>query len=84
MSRWLLAVVLGLCLSPAMAQYDKSPWPSKTPTPKLDVADLQGKVWSNADLLDKTVVLNFWATWCAPCKEAVSYTHLTLPTTSRV
>ena len=67
--RWVLAGVLGLCLWPAMAQFDKSPWPGKTPTPKLEVADLQGKVWSRADLLDKTVVLNFWATWCAPCKE---------------
>ena len=67
--RWVLGGVLGLCLWPAMAQFDKSPWPGKTPTPKLEVADLQGKVWSRADLLDKTVVLNFWATWCAPCKE---------------
>jgi thiol-disulfide isomerase/thioredoxin len=66
---WLLSLTLTLCTGAALAQFDKSPWPAKTPTPKLDVADLQGKVWSSADLLDKTVVLNFWATWCAPCKE---------------
>lgn len=65
----LLSLTLTLCTGAALAQYDKSPWPAKTPTPPLDVADLQGKVWSRADLLDKTVVLNFWATWCAPCKE---------------
>ena len=66
---WLLGLTLTVCTGAALAQFDKSPWPAKTPTPKLDVADLQGKVWSHADWLDKTVVLNFWATWCAPCKE---------------
>ena len=66
---WLLSLMLTLCTGPALAQFDKSLWPAKTPTPKLDVADLQGKVWSHTDLLGHTVVLNFWATWCAPCKE---------------
>ena len=52
----------------AMAQFDKSPWPLHSATPQWDVSDLQGKTWGTPDLASKVVVLNFWATWCAPCK----------------
>ena len=31
------------------------------------MVDLDGKTWSSSDFTGRTVVLNFWATWCPPC-----------------
>jgi len=39
------------------------------PPPPLSFNDLSGKPHTLADSRGKIVVLNFWATWCLPCRE---------------
>ena len=66
-----LAGILGwLCvMSLAHAQHLASRWPASVATPTASFTDLTGQRWTPEQLKGKTVLINFWATWCAPCLE---------------
>ncbi len=45
----------------------------RVPVPNISMPTLEGGHWSLKEHKGEVVVLNFWATWCEPCRTEVPY-----------
>jgi peroxiredoxin len=52
---------------------DRLPSPAKIPDrlPAFSLADRSGKPTSIASFAGRSLIINFWATWCAPCRREI-------------
>ena len=55
--------------SAALAEQTLTPIPGNMAAPEFSLQDTHGKLHRLSDYRGKPVIINFWTTWCPPCRE---------------
>jgi len=63
-----LALVVSLIVAPVALAFNFAAKDPPEPAPEIGFLDADGNEMTLADFRGEVVVLNLWATWCAPCR----------------
>jgi peroxiredoxin len=62
-------ILCSILAATALAEQTLTPIPGKVMAPDFSLQDTSGKIHRLSDYRGRPVIINFWTTWCPPCRE---------------